>query len=341
MNKLLKKKFLIVGPSFYEWDLGTYLKKLLQSKNIDCRIFAYWNFKTKEEANRQLLRTAGIYKPDIILGLKMDGIKAGTLKTLKKANIFLVLWYIDCFTQGIPKWIKPLFREVDVFLTTAKGMIPKYQTLDSIPTYWIYEGVYLPSFPSTRLSSHLKKIYGSQIAFIGNIFQPPVADEKIALRRFRLFEKINKKYQLKAWGPQVRHLYGKRRNCLGYSVTEWPAYNEELVKICQAADIVLGINTVNTIELYFSNRTFLTLASGGFHLTHYVPGLETMFDNHKHLVWFKSDEECLDLIAYYLKHPHLRQKISQRGRRLVRKKYSMKRQLNRILNLITIHYDKR
>ena len=57
-----------------------------------------------------------------------------------------------------------------------------------------------------------------------------------------------------------------------------------------------AVSTRASVERYFSNRTFLTLAAGGFHLTHYVPGLETMFENHRHLVWYRSDEECLELI---------------------------------------------
>ena len=114
----------------------------------------------------------------------------------------------------------------------------------------------------------------------------------------------------------------------------WPAYNAELVNVCQASAIVLGINTVNTVELYFSNRTFLTLASGGFHLTHYVPALETMFENHRHLVWFQSDDECLELTAFYLKRPAARRRIAEAGRRHVRQRYGMHRQFTTMLRLV-------
>ena len=114
----------------------------------------------------------------------------------------------------------------------------------------------------------------------------------------------------------------------------WPAYNAELVNVCQASAIVLGINTINTVELYFSNRTFLTLASGGFHLTHYVPALETMFENHRHLVWFQSDDECLDLAAFYLKRPAARRRIAEAGRRHVRRRYGMHRQFTTMLRLV-------
>src|SRR5262249_18513973 len=84
------------------------------------------------------------------------------------------------------------------------------------------------------------------------------------------------------------------------------------------------------VRRYFSNRTFLTLASGGFHLTGYVPGLETMFDDHRHLVWYRSDDECLDLIAHYLDRPAERAAIAAEGQRHVRERYPLAGQVRRL-----------
>jgi len=335
---LLGKKFLLAAPMFHDWDFGSYLQGLFSCKGIECKTFAYQTMQTEEEANKQMLRVVADYRPDICLGLKMDRIWPSTLNKIKRKNIFLSLWYCDCFSEEVLDWVKPLFKEVDLFLTSAKGLMPKYKLIGDTPTYWVFEGAYLPAFPRIKLLQSWKKTYGSQIAFIGNIFQPPVPDRAIAMRRYQLLKKISKKYQLKVWGLQGDPFARKKWGLSGYPVIEWPAYNEEVVKICQASDIILGINTINTVELYFSNRTFLTLAAGGFHITSYVPWLESMFTNHKHLVWYNSDEECMDIVAYYLKRPRMRKKVSQEGQRLVRKKYSMKRQLNKALGLIEKHY---
>ncbi len=243
---------------------------------------------------------------------------------------------MDCVSGEVPDWIKPLFKEVDVFFTTAKGMLPEYKSIADTPAYWVYEGAHLPMFPSLPKNYYLQKIYRSEVAFIGSLYYWD-DDRNISLRREDFLKKIHKKYQLNIWGPQgVRD--AKERWGRNYPAIEWPAFNEELVKVCRGAKIILGINTVNSVELYFSNRTFITLAAGGFHITHYVPGLETMFENNKHLVWFHSDEECLDLIGYYLKRPLLRKKISLEGQKWVHKKYSMKKQINKILAIIGKHY---
>src|SRR5262249_30519406 len=96
-----------------------------------------------------------------------------------------------------------------------------------------------------------------------------------------------------------------------------------------------------SVALYFSNRTFLTLACGGFHLTHYVPELERMFTNRRHLVWFHSDDECLDLIRYYLARPRARRAIARAGQRWTRRRYGMRRSWRRILAALAATYPKR
>jgi spore maturation protein CgeB len=337
-NGLQNKKILIVAPAFLEWDLGSYLRSILQEKKFNCDTFGYQQFTTRREAGWHLLSKVKHYKPDIILGLKLDQIEAHLVKELKKEGVFTALWYVDCISDEVPDWITPLFKEVDVFFTTAKGMVPKYKDIGDTPAYWLYEGAHLPVFPLLPRDRYKpQKLYRSEVAFVGSIYYWD-GNGNICLRREDFLKKINKD-RLKVWGPQgvrrAKEIWGK-----DYPAIEWPAYNEELVKVCRGADVVVGINTTNSVELYFSNRTFITLAAGGFHITEYVPGLETMFKNHGHLVWFHSDEECLDLIGYYLKRPRQRKKIAREGQRWVRKKYSMRRQVNKLLAIIAKHYAK-
>lgn len=87
-------------------------------------------------------------------------------------------------------------------------------------------------------------------------------------------------------------------------------------RVCATSRIVLGLNEVNDEPYYFSNRTWLSLGCGAFHLTHYVPGLEEVFNNHEHLVWYHDLEECLELIAHYLPRDAERERIARTGHAL-------------------------
>lgn len=329
MYDLRRARFLIVAPTRYEWDLAAYVEALLRDKGLDCRVFTYLTYKNDAAANAALLAEAFKYRPDFVIGLKMERIAPQTLQALRERGARIVLWYVDCFTPQVPAWIKPLLRQVDLFLTTARGMMPKYQALTDASVHWLYEGVYLPAYPAVTLTAGQRRAYGSEVAFIGSIYQPPVGSLQRTRRRLELFQRIGARFALRVWGPQAR-----LPRTMNFTVTRWLAYHDEYVKIGRASAIVLGINTVNSVELYFSNRTFLTLASGGFHLTEYVPGLEELFENKRHLVWYQSAIESVELIAYYLKHPTARARIAAQGRQFTRARYGMRRQVSKMLELV-------
>ena len=92
-----------------------------------------------------------------------------------------------------------------------------------------------------------------------------------------------------------------------------PVDNRAYAKICASSRIVLGVNEVNEDTYYFSNRTFLTLACGGFHLTHYVPKLENVFRNEEHLVWYHDEEDALAKMEYWLRRDDERAVIAAGG----------------------------
>ena len=82
------------------------------------------------------------------------------------------------------------------------------------------------------------------------------------------------------------------------------------------AKITLGINSFD-VPNYYNRRLWLCLAIGRLHLTRYIPNMERDFENHRHLVWFFSIEEALELARYYLRHDKERERIAKEGQRLV------------------------
>jgi hypothetical protein len=136
----------------------------------------------------------------------------------------------------------------------------------------------------------------SEVAFIG---RPGKGN------RVKLLQAINQNFNLKTWGAQWQAFDLK---CLKFSI-----YPKDYAKICYSAQIILGLDQVFELEGYFSNRTWITLGCGAFLLTNYNPGLENIFTKGKHLEWYHSQEECLELIDYYLKHEARRKQIAQNG----------------------------
>ena len=102
-------------------------------------------------------------------------------------------------------------------------------------------------------------------------------------------------------------------------------------KLCATSRIVLGLNQFNDDPLYFSNRTWLSLACRGFHLTHYIPGLETVLRDGEHLAWYHDATECIERIGYFLEHEDKRARIAEAGCRLAHDEHQY---YNRITNIL-------
>ena len=73
--------------------------------------------------------------------------------------------------------------------------------------------------------------------------------------------------------------------------------------------------------MYHSDRLINYLACGAFTLAARVPQTELLFEDHKHLRYFDSNEECIELIKYYLDREDERKKIGQAAMKYVHEKF--------------------
>lgn len=327
------RRILVAGPAFRPWDLGVYVERALSRHRVPSARLPLADHPDAASKGEALVRAVRNSGADAVVGLKLEGVPAEAVREVRRRGVRVLLWQVDCFTARAPRWIVPLVRSVDVVAVTGRGLVDVYSRLGPASVHWVPEGVFLPAFPPVTLTPGARRLFGSDIAFVGGLRQPPVANRALAGRRVRLLDRLGRHHDVKVWGPQPAPAIrdASRR---AFTTMTWPAYHRDLVRICHASAIVLGVNTINTVHQYFSNRTFLTLACGGFHVTHYVPGLEELFDNHEHLVWFEDDEECLDVCRHYLPRVRLRRRIAERGRRLVRRRWGLVRQVGRILDLV-------
>jgi len=115
-----------------------------------------------------------------------------------------------------------------------------------------------------------------------------------------------------------------------------PIDNRGYARICASSRIVLGVNEINDDTFYFSNRTFLTLACGAFHLTHYVPKLEHVFKDGEHLVWYRDEDEALDKIAQWLDRDADRARIAAGGHAEVMQYHQYYHRVARILHWLQV-----
>ena len=81
-----------------------------------------------------------------------------------------------------------------------------------------------------------------------------------------------------------------------------------------------------------SRRELVTVCFGGFPGTNrHLREISRVTGSTRHLVWYRSDDECLDLIGHYLDRPDERARIAAEGQRHVRERYPLAEQVRTLL----------
>ena len=103
-------------------------------------------------------------------------------------------------------------------------------------------------------------------------------------------------------------------------------------KIFKCSKINLNM-TNRPIRTGLPLRIFDIMGSGGFLLSNYQAEIPELFEIGKDLAVYESQEDLLNKIAYYLEHDDVRREIAKNGQEKVKRQYSYKTRLQKILEL--------
>jgi hypothetical protein len=205
----------------------------------------------------------------------------------------------DCWSLPLERETLALARRVDLLLTVAPGQIPDFLAAGVRRAEFLAEACDPEAHhPVARPRAR----FVSDVAFIG---KTDAGSPRVSARA-ALVAKVCARFDT--------GVYGRGWEPLGTAPRRHDVYPREYREICSGAKIVLGRDWTAECAGYTSNRTWFTLGCGGFLLTSHSPGLEALVANHRHLVFYGSDEECLELIAHYLARPEQRRRIAEAGR---------------------------
>ena len=90
---------------------------------------------------------------------------------------------------------------------------------------------------------------------------------------------------------------------------------EDVARVFGESEIVLGVGTVgHTDDVYtLKLRDFDAPMSGAMYVTHRNPDLLQLFEDGREIVTYRTDEECVEAVSWYLAHPDQRAAIAIRG----------------------------
>lgn len=278
-------------------------------KHINPRTYARW--LGDAFAQKMVRRAVDRFKPDVVFVFSNDIFKETLEYFASKYTTAHLL--DDDFPVDTPLTEK--IKLCDLFFHTQKGRLEEYRAAG------VKRPTYVPSGvdPDTHQPGRRRECFVSDVAFMGKAIYPD---------RLELLTALAPEVDMKVYGA------GWQKSDTGITAAREGVGPKEFAEICTSAKIVLGIDKTAEKELYFSNRTWFALGSGGFLLTRYVDGLERVFANHVHLVWFTDPADALAQIRFYLAHDDLRQKIAKTGHEFVHRMYPNDRMAESMLRVL-------
>ncbi len=295
----------------------SYKDELLALSPFRSKKFAQWC--AKEKTDDLLLVLSKHYQPEVILIMAFKLLDAETIQRLKQAHPStpVMCWYCDMYA-GIDPKIAPLAKECHWFLATAGGdFLKAYKDLG------IEHCAFLPN-PCDGDIEYPREVppsFHTKMLFTGKLMHGQGGQDAM---RSKLIQELVDKKGMTVWG------------CLGRPGVEGIEY---LQAIC-GTRIALSINAFNDIPCYHSDRLTHYLGCGAFVLAKYVPGSERLFEDRRHLDYFRTSEECLDRVDYYLEKEEERRRIAQQGYEHIHANFSGQILARRMIDLIqTGRYD--
>ena len=225
-----------------------------------------------EALNHCIIKNAKNFKPDYIIWTSsMYEIFPSTFKKLKKMGIPVIGWFYDDHTR-FDNWGKFWLPYLSYAVTNDSQSIEKYKRLGVSP---------LLSFCGAQQEEYKKielpKLY--DVSFVG----ANISDR----REYISFLEQN--------GIKVK-VVGK-----GWANSGFVDF-DDMINIYNQSKINLNFTGAigNSQIKQLKGRIFEIAVTGNFLLTEYAPSLEVCYEQEKSIVWFKTKEELLEKIKFYL-----------------------------------------
>lgn len=290
------RRVLFIGKSMSRTCCSGALVDALRSHGIEVRwrnLVTWRRWFGTQMAHKLARAEFRRYKPDVVFVFFRDLPQALAAEFRRDAR--LVIWCEEAL-EVLDSSVIDYFRHADLVCMSNPARFPwlREHGLDNMA--FLMSGF----APRYHHPAPYKKPV-RDVAFIGGPGRRG--------QRASFLARIAKHFDTEVYGRHWQRWRSQYRHLKTNGVVDNKAYR----KICATSRIVLGINEVNDQSFYCSNRTFLTMACGAFHLTHYVPDLEKVFTDGEHLVWFHSEEEALEKIAEWLPRDEERARVAAGG----------------------------
>lgn len=254
------------------------------------------------------------FRPDFVLLSKCLALDPETVAGIV-AGTPNAMWYHD------PQWYSDLDRP-DIGHIAEIGKLARTFFVTGFDEEWRANGLkalFLPAAGDAGIKPVSRdERFASDIAFIGTGYDP---------ERAKLLLGVASRFDLRVWGPG----WDEWRGSLGWSGRS--VEGRDFAAVCSSSGITLGINPARAAGgvSYTSDRTWMVMLAGGFHLAERTPGVASMLREGEHCAFYEGVESCLEECGRYLRSPDERARIRRAGERFVRAHHTYDQRIANIL----------
>lgn len=236
------------------------------------------------------------------------------LHTVREGGTKILLWYGD--VRHIPEqWLINLLPEVDCFFMSSGGEVLERYFQKGKPKRAAF--YFNPSDPDI-----VDKYKNDQVDQTRDIVFTARFHRIAGKERWNVINYLNSRNDVSFFGSAEKSLFFNimvrvKRRLFGIQ----PSINEvrgaEYIKVIKSSKIGVGVNIIDDIPFYTSDRLTHYLMFNSFFMTHYFRGIEELFKKNEELVWFKNTKELAEKLEYYLSHQSEREKIALAGQQKI------------------------
>lgn len=210
-----------------------------------------------------------------------------------------VAYLID--THVSPELRLAMARHFDSVFMAQKGQIDDYAAAGIEKLHW------LPLACSPELHDVPETPRTLDLAYVGSLNSEEMPRRQALLHR------------LAALYPD--HFIGRA----------WP---HEMAAIYARAKIIVNVSHNRDVNM----RVFEALASGALLITDESDGLEDLFEDGKHLIVYRKDEDLFDVVAFYLENDEARENIAAAGRAEVYARHTYDHRIAELLRIMAVDF---
>jgi spore maturation protein CgeB len=273
--------------------------------------------------NKNFVSIAFRTKPEIAVIAGGHRINKVSIQALNENKIETVLWTIDP-----PRNFQPIQEAASAYkhvFCQGSEAIKLLKQNDIKNTYWLPMGCDPCFHHPVKLTPEEQVIYGNDIVFVGSYYP----------NRHRLLEKLSN-FDFGIWGPGWENV--KQSSDFQSHIKGKHTKPPKWIKIYSASKIVLAPHfqdSENKFDVFqASPRVFEAMACGAFVISDYQEDVFKLFKDGMHLVGFKSEDELIEKIQYYLHNSKEREIIAKNGQEEVVKNHQYVDRVKKLLSIV-------